>query len=390
MRLTFSYPVIATAKTSRSDRIRKAVGTAEASIEVTEFDKGAVEPAFAIGGHSPIVSMGDRLWRKSPLSINHLSRSIEHLSTVMENDVRLIDTEFHGALAQIAEADRSLITPKAPFGFSTFFTNKAAIEFLVSAGQINRRNITKLDEADVEAWRARMVAFLEHFAVVDGVTYERCHEPLLVVDSGRVKLSDASVYRRHINQVLFDKNGWIELPQDGLRSDIHLFPADADEEVVRFSEQVNAGEAIVNWFTIDCHGKSSSPAAIMELETCRFVMMHAAYFKAADTRLHKRVGNIEHGRALNPKNSEFGCWARAVTRAAKTVTRHLTDSPCYEEVLQALEELIPAAARADKQFETPGDRHVWERIEVNTEHHRSRLDVLPIALPVAKNHSHGL
>ncbi|MCS4088724.1 hypothetical protein [Rhizobium sp. BK176] len=389
MRLNFTYPVIASARTSRSDRIRKAVGTAEASFEVMEFDKAAIEPAFDIGGHSPIVSMGDRLWRKSPLNVNHLSRSIEHLATVTENDVRLIDSEFQDALGQIAAEDRNLLIPKPPLGFSTYLTNKDAMNFLASAGQVARRNVTHLDEADVAAWRARMELFLSHFAVVDGVTYERCHEPLLVVDTGRVKLVDASFYQHQINRVLFDNNGWIQFPEAGLRSDVHLFPADADDEVVRFSEHVIGGDAIVNWFTIDCHGKCSSPATIMELETCRFVMMHAAYFKAADARFHKRVGNIEHGRALNPNGSEFGRWARAVTRAAETVTRHLTDSPCYEEVLQAFDELIPAASRADKQFETHGDRQVWERIEMNTEHLRSRLDDLPIALPVAKNHNPG-
>jgi hypothetical protein len=357
---------------------------------VTEFEKAAVDPAFDIHGQTPIVSMGNRLWRKSPLNVNHLSRSIEHLASVTENDVRLIDNEFREALGQFAAEDRSMIIPKTPVGFSTYLTIMDAMDFLASAGQITRRNITHLDEADVASWRTRMEGFLEHFAVVDGVTYERCHEPLLVVDSGRIKLSDASLYQHPINQVLFGKNGWIQIPEAGLRSDTHLFPADADDEVVRFSEQVNGGEAVVNWFTIDCHGKCSSAAAIMELETCRFVMMHAAYFKAADARLHKRVGNIAHARELNPSYSEFGRWALAVTHAAETVTRHLTDTPCYDEVLQAFNDLIPAASRADKQFETPYDRHVWDRMQVNTEHLRSRLDDLPITLPVAKNHSPGL
>lgn len=388
MLLNFTHPVIASARTFRSEELKQAIGTAETTIEVAEFDPSEVEPAFEISGKQPIVSMGDRLWRKSSLNVNLLSRSLSHLGRISDDEIALIDNDFHKELMELWMTNKTLVVPRPQSGFLASY--QETMEFLEKAGPISNRakgKLTFLAEADVDIWRNRMRSFIESYAVVDNVTYERCHEPLMVVVAGRIMLQDTSIYRRYINRAAFTEEGWLDFPERGLRSDVHAFPADAEDDVMRFSEQVNGGEADATWFSIDCHGKCSSPTAIVELETCRFAMMHTRYFSTVDRRFRTRFGEAATAKELNLDESEFGTYASAAKRAAEAVTRHLIEVPCYDEVSEAFDQLVVVASGADKHFETEGDRNVWSSLRANTELMRSRLDDLPISLAVTRNHS---
>lgn len=386
MLINFTHPVIASARTLRSEEVKRVIGTAETEVEVAEFDPSEVEPAFEIPGKQPIVSMGDRLWCKSSVNLNLLSKSLSQLSKISENEIALIDNAFHKELGGLWSTNRALLVPRPPSGFDAAYGE--SMEFLDAAGPISAREkrLAFLDESDVDIWRSRMRSFIDSYAVVDGVTYERCHEPLMVVVAGRIVLSESSIYRRFINQTALTPEGWIDFPDHGLLSYSHAFPADAEDEVVRFSEQVNGGEADVTWFLIDCHGKCSSVNTILELETCRFAMMHARYFSVVERKFRTRFGAAATEAELNSGGSDFASYARAARRAAEAATRHLTETPCHDEVSDAFDDLVAVASRADKFFETDGDRNVWNSLSVNTEHMRSRMDDLPISLSVTRNH----
>jgi hypothetical protein len=388
MLLTFTYPVIASARTPRSETIKKVVGTGETPIEIAEFDASEVEPAFDIHGKPPIVSIRGRLWRKSELDVNLLSRSLSHLAQVPQAEIALIDTDFQMALMELSAGNRNLVVPKPPSSFSSsYLGNAESMEFLEKAGPLAQRKLNSLDEGDVDIWRARMTALLDNYAVVGGVTYQRCHEPLMIVDAGQIKLDDSSIFQRHINRIAFTEEHWVKFPDQGIRSHVHAFPADAEDEVMQFSGQLNGGDALATWFSIDCHGKCSSLGTVLEQETCRFTMMHALYFSEVDRKFRARFGNLTRAVELDRDGSDFGTYARAATRAAEAVRRHQTVTPCPDDVTEAFENLVAVASSADKLFQTAGDRHVWDKLRTNTDHMRSRFDDLPISLSVARNHA---
>ncbi|MDW9481916.1 hypothetical protein GOB57_25025 [Sinorhizobium meliloti] len=388
MLLTFTHPVIADARTLRSTEPRKVVGTVETTIDIAEFEVSDIEPAFEVNGKTPIVAMGGRLWRKSELGVGLLSNSFDHLSKIPEEEIAMIDSDFHMALMHLAAEDRQQIVPKPPASFSTaYLGNREAMEFLGKAGPITERKLASIDEVDVDLWRSKMRGFLENYAIVEGVTYERCHEPLMVVDGGRIMLDDSSIYRRFVNRTALTQEGWIQFPDRSLRSDVHVFPADAEHEVMQFSADVNAGEAVATWFNVDCHGKCTPLSNILERETCRFAMMHAKFFSEVDRRFRRRFGDAARARELKREGSDFGTYAHAVMRAAEAVVRHETGDGCYDDLSGEFENLVAVATDADKLFETEADRYVWSILQANTEHMRSRQDDMPIYLKVSRSHS---
>ncbi|MCV9964419.1 hypothetical protein OIU34_21250 [Pararhizobium sp. BT-229] len=387
MHFTFTHPAIAEARTFRSEVTRQVIGTIETDVDVAEFSKAEVEPAFEIDGKERIISMGDRLWRKSPLDVRRLSESFSVLSKIADTGIGAIDNDFHSALTDIVNGYGGPALPKVTSGLTRYLAYTDAMEYLEEAGPIAKRKLRFVDEGDLEAWRTRMRRYMDNFALVDGVTYERCHEPAIVVDAGLIKLGGFDLYSRHVNRQERTTEGWVRFDDRGLRSDVHVFPADADEEVMQFSELVNRGEAKASWFSIECHGKCSSLVDILERETCRFAMMHATYFSGVTDRFTRRYGADEFKRQRDLGESDFGTYARAAVKAAEAVARHHFDAPCFDEVSLAFDELVAVAGDSDKMFSTAGDRYVWDKLAANTSHLMTRIDALPISFDVTRNHA---
>ncbi len=388
MLLTFTHPAIADARTSRSDDARRVIGTVQTEVEVAEFSATEVEPAFEVHGNEPIVSIADRLWRKSPLDIRRLSESFSVLSKISHTGIAAIDDDFHAALGDMVNSGHTKqAIPTITSALTRYLAYTDALEYLDRAGPIANRKLSFLDDSDIESWRSRMRRYVDSFALVDGVTYERCHEPAMVVDAGRIMLRSFDIYARHVNRQARTPQGWGCFDDMELRSDVHVFPADADEEAVQFSEMVNGGEANVTWFTVECHGKCTPIADILEKETCRFAMMHAKYFEVVDDKFARRHGEVERKRQLEREGSDLGGYARAVAKAAEAVARHSFEAPCFDEVSQAFDELVAAATVSDKMFTTAGDRFVWDKLAANTSHLMTRIDALPISLDVSRNHA---
>lgn len=388
MHFTVTHPAIAEARTSRSEATRQVIGTIETEVDVAEFSTSEVEPAFEIDGKERIVSIADRLWCKSPLDVRRLGVSFSALSKIADTGIAAIDNDFHLALTDIVNGGRSKqAIPTVTSGLTRYLGYTDAMEYLEEAGPIANRKLRFVDEGDIEVWRTRMRKYIANFALVDGVTYERCHEPVMVVDTGLIKLGSSDLYSRHVNRLERSAEGWVRFDDKGLRSDAHVFPADADEEAMRFSELVNRGEAKAAWFSIECHGKCSSLADILERETCRFAMMHATYFSGVADRFARRYGADEFKRQRNHEGSDFGKYARAVAKAAEAVARHHFDTPCFDEVSLAFDDLVVVAANSDKMLETAGDSYVWDKLTANTSHLLTRMDAMPISFDVTRNHA---
>jgi hypothetical protein len=388
MLYTFTHPVIANARIFRSQKTKLAIGTIETDIDVAEYSASAVEPAFEIDDKSKIVSIEDRLWRRSSLNVRHLSNSFSVLSNIADNGIAMIDDDYHSDLKDFVSSDlvRQAI-PSIPPSLRRHASYNDAMKYLAEAGSIKERKLAFLDEEDVETWRTKMRDYIANFALVDGVTYERCHEPVMVVDAGRIMLSNFAIYSPHVNRSHRTPEGWVLYDDRGLRSDVHVFPADADSEAMDFSQMVNRGEASATWFSIKCHGKCISTPVVLEEETCRFAMMYVRYFSAVRERFARRHGELGLARALESGRTELSAYAKAVTKAAEAVARHRFEVPCFDEVSQSFDELISVSTESDKMLTTEGDRFVWEKLVANTSHLMTRTDALPISFEVSRNHN---
>lgn len=386
MLFTFSHPVIAKARSIRSGKDRIAVGTVDTDIDVMEYAKPDVETAFEIQGKETILTFGGKLWRKSYLNITKLSKDgFCVLAEIMgHNDILpILETFNEKCLEAVKNTPRGGLMPRVSAKYD-FFTGDAPLKYLETAGPLSNRSVSHVDEADVELWRDRMRSYLANYALVDGQVYERCHEPVLLVNqNGRISLNKFILYGRYVGQLNFYssiESAAVAINPAYVISTVHVFPADMEDEAVEFADSITTDSKLAgaDMFSIVCHGKCTTLPDILDLETCRFAVAHLDYFKSVNDKFRGFYGFTEHEQELLRKDSKLSIYAKEAQTVREAIFKHLNETPCIEELSFALSNLVAAGEQVDKP-----DMLAWEPLILNTHRLFSRLEAAPITLEIS-------
>jgi hypothetical protein len=362
------------------------IGTTETEVEIAEYGIEDVFPAFIVDRNSEIVAIDGKLWKKSNISLLDFSssKSVSPMIGNWHEAIAGVDADF---LTTLCGFHRDMALPKVPTDlFDGLASSAGVISYLKKAGPIEKRKLAQLNEEGVESWRNLMRRYLGCFTIAGGTTFERVHEPALVIEKGRISLKNMGAYGQYLNRDYNDHLG-IPVPKAcSLDWNAHVFPAGAGDLAVSFAES-QWGDANAAWFEIDCFGQESTLEDVLTSEARRFAALHILLFREhLDVGLSKGLASAAE-REFTNDGSPYSLHAGAISDLEKAIVGSGQGTVGLEELSSSIGYVMQTGASLMEDSNLIKSERLWTNLRASTKDLMSRVDAMPISLAVSRNHA---